>query len=90
LANHKSALKRARQSEVRRTINKTNKTRVKSAVKAIRTAIEENQKDKAVEAFPSVVSVIGKMASKGTFHKKAAARKVSRLARMINKTAAQG
>ncbi len=90
MANHKSALKRAHQSEIRRTINKTNKTRVKSAVKAIRTAIEENKKDKAVEAFPSVVSVISRIASKGTFHKKTAARKVSRLARMINKAAAQG
>ncbi|RJR26254.1 MAG: 30S ribosomal protein S20 [Desulfobacteraceae bacterium] len=88
MANHKSALKRARQNDVKRVRNKAAKTRVRSAVKEIRSAVAENQVEKVAQAFPSVVSTIQRTASKGTIHKRNAARKVSRLARQINKATA--
>ena len=88
MANHKSALKRARQSEVRRLRNMGYKTRSKNIVKEVRAAVTENDKDKAVEKLKKATAVIQKSASKGVFHKKKASRKISRLARQINQIAA--
>jgi small subunit ribosomal protein S20 len=88
LANHKSALKRARQSEVKRIRNMGYKTRTKNIVKEVRTAITESDKEKAVETLKKAMTVIQKSASKGVFHKKKASRKISRLARQINQIAA--
>jgi small subunit ribosomal protein S20 len=84
LANHKSALKRAKQSEGQRLINTGYKTRVKNVVKEVRSEIAEGSSDKAKETFKKAVSVLQKTASKGVFHKKKAARKISRLALQIN------
>ena len=80
MANHKSSLKRAKQSEVRRMRNKAVKTRVKTAVKAISTA--ENPQ----EQLPLTQSVIDKAAKKGVLHRRTASRKISRLAKQINAT----
>jgi len=91
LANHKSALKRARQSEVKRINNKGYKTRVKKAVKEVRTAISDNSVDQAKKSFVKTVSIVQKAASKGVIHKKQASRKISRLATQINQlTASKG
>jgi small subunit ribosomal protein S20 len=81
LANHKSALKRARQSEVRRLRNKAYKTKVRTAVKTVRNATAE----KAAEQLPATVSIIQKTASRGVIHRNQAARKVSRLTRRVNR-----
>ena len=88
MANHKSALKRARQNEVRRVRNKGYKTKVKKAVKEVRTDIENNSGEQARENFVKAVSVIQKTASKGIIHRNQASRKISRLARQINQLSA--
>lgn len=88
MANHKSALKRARQNEVRRIRNKSYKTRVKKAVKEVRTAVGDNSVEQAGESFSKAVSLIQKTASKGVIHKKKAARKISRLAHHVNQLTA--
>ena len=88
MANHKSALKRARQNEVRRVRNKGYKTKVKKAIKEVRTDIENNSGEKARESFLKAVSVIQKTASKGIIHRNQASRKISRLARQINQLSA--
>jgi small subunit ribosomal protein S20 len=85
LANHKSALKRARQNEVRRAINTSDKTRVKTVVKDVRAAIDEGAGDKAKESLIKAVSILQKTASKGVIHRKKASRKISRLALQVNK-----
>lgn len=91
MANHKSALKRARQSEVKRINNKGYKTRVKKAVKEVRTAISDNSVDQAKKSFVKTVSIVQKAASKGVIHRKQASRKISRLATQINQlTASKG
>jgi small subunit ribosomal protein S20 len=84
LANHKSAIKRARQNEVRRLRNKNYRTRSKNMIKEVRTAIADNSADQARENLKNSVSVIQKSASKGVIHKNTAARKISRLSRRIN------
>ena len=60
------------------------KTRVKHAVKEVRTAIADNAADQAKENLIKAVSIIQKTASKGVIHKKKASRKISRLARHVN------
>jgi small subunit ribosomal protein S20 len=85
LANHKSALKRNRQSLVRRDRNRANRTKVKTAVKKIDTAIEvEASVEKAQEALLAAIPIIERAAVKGAFHKKTASRKVSRLTKRVN------
>ena len=88
MANHKSALKRAKQSENRRLRNMGYKTRSKNIVKEVREAVGENDKAKAVEKLKKATVIIQKSASKGVFHKKKASRKISRLARQINQISA--
>jgi small subunit ribosomal protein S20 len=84
LANHKSALKRARQSEIRRLRNKGYKTRVKNIIKEVQKAADEHSPEEARTAFTNAVSTIQKTASKGVIHRNTAARKISRLARRVN------
>lgn len=88
MANHKSAIKRARQNEVRRLRNKNYRTRGKNMIKEVRVAIADNSADKARENLKNAVSVIQKSVSKGVLHKNTAARKISRLSRRINQLTA--
>jgi small subunit ribosomal protein S20 len=88
LANHKSALKRARQNTVRRLRNKSVRTRVKSVVKDVRAAVADNLQDKVLQELNLAKSVIDKAAKKGTIHKKTAARKISRLSKFVNSISA--
>lgn len=85
MANHKSALKRARQNEIRRMRNKAVKTNVKTVVKDVRLSISENAPEAALQKLDTAKSVISKAAKKGVIHKKTAARKISRLAKSITK-----
>ncbi len=84
LANHRSALKRARQNEVRRLRNKGYKSKTKKAIKAVRAAIAENSPEQAQERLINAVSILQKTASKGVIHKNQASKKISRLTRQIN------
>ena len=87
MANHKSALKRARQNEVKRMKNTSYKTHVKKAVKEVRAAVSDNSVEQAQESLRKAASIIQKTASKGAIHKKKASRKISRLARQVNQIA---
>ena len=84
MANHKSALKRAKQSETKRLRNKAVKTRVKHTVKAVYQATAGENPETASAHLKSATSVIDKAAKKGVIHKKTAARKISRLSKMVN------
>ncbi len=85
MATHKSALKRARQSKIRRLRNMAYKTQAKRAVKEVRTAVSNNSADEARESLIRAVSIIQETASKGIIHKNTASRRISRLARQVNK-----
>ncbi len=84
MANHKSAIKRNRQSELRRARNKANRTRVKNMVRAIDEAITQNSVEDAQAALKAAVPVIQRASVKGTIHKRTASRKVSRLTKRVN------
>jgi small subunit ribosomal protein S20 len=84
LANHRSAIKRHRQSIKARMRNRAMKTKVKHAVKAVRAAVEQKDMEKASEALRSATSVLDKAATKKIIHKRNASRHISRLADTVN------
>ncbi|MDL2216419.1 30S ribosomal protein S20 [Desulfovibrio sp. OttesenSCG-928-M14] len=83
MANHKSAIKRHKQSLKKAARNRANRTRVKNAVKAVRLAVREKDTEKAAAAFVEATSILDKAAGKGAIHKRNAARKISRLAKAL-------
>ena len=85
MANHKSALKRARQNEIRRLRNSGLKSNTKKAIKELRAAVANESVDEAKEGLVRTISIIQKTASKSVIHKNAASRKISRLARQVNR-----
>jgi len=84
MANHKSALKRIRQTEKRTERNRYYRTRLKNIVKAVRSAIEAGNKDEATAAFTTANQQIHKFVSKGILKKETASRKISRLHKAVN------
>jgi small subunit ribosomal protein S20 len=83
LANHKSALKRARQNKERQLRNKSQKTRIKNVVKALEAAISEKSPAEVQEHMRLAQKAIAKTAAKGTIHKSTASRNISRLSRKV-------
>jgi small subunit ribosomal protein S20 len=88
LANHKSALKRARQNEIRRLRNKSVKTKVKKIVKDVRLSASESSKEEVLKKLNIAKSDIDRAAQKGVIHKRAASRKISRLSKLVNNISA--
>jgi small subunit ribosomal protein S20 len=80
VANIKSQIKRNRQNEVRRVRNKAVRSALKTSAKKVEGAVTDG--DTNVESLVREASRdLDKAASKGVLHKRAAARKKSRLAR---------
>ena len=88
MANHKSAIKRARQNELRRLRNKGTKTRIKSIVKDVRSSVGDASGEKTQVKLNTAQSVIDKASKKGVIHKRTAARKISRLTKLANSASA--
>lgn len=83
MANHKSAKKRAKQSQVRRMRNRSVKTSLKTLEKKVRAAKEAGE-DAKDELMRQTQSALHKAAKKGIIHKKTASRKISRLFKLVN------
>lgn len=84
MANHKSAVKRAKQSEKRRLRNRMRKTRMKTAIRSLEQAIQSQSPEQAKEKLQEAISIIDKTAAKGVIHRNKASRKISRLTRKVN------
>ncbi len=84
MANHKSAVKRARQNELKRLQNKRLKTRIKKVTKDVRLAGGDSQKSTALNRLNIAKSVIDKAAKKGAIHRNTASRKISRLSKVVD------
>ncbi len=84
MANIKSAKKRVIVSQKREDRNKSIRSGVKTSIKKVEAAVAANDKEAAEEALQAATSKIGKATSKGVYKKNNAARKVSRLAKMVN------
>ena len=85
MANHKSAIKRHKQSQVRRMRNRINKTKMSTVIRRVEEALVAGVEDAAQEALKIAIPVIQKTAGKGTIHKKTASRKISRLTGRVNR-----
>ena len=83
MANSAQTRKRARQAIKRREHNVSLRSRLRTAIKFVRKAIESGDKSKAQDAFNSSVSTVDSIADKGIIHKNKAARYKSRLSAAI-------
>jgi small subunit ribosomal protein S20 len=84
MANHKSALKRYRQSEKRRTHNRVFRNRVRTLVKKARATIQAaDDLGAAREAARTAIRDLDMAASRGTIHPRNAARRKSRLMKQL-------
>ena len=83
MANSAQARKRARQALVARAQNASQRSRLRTAIKAVRKAVEAGDKAAAQQVFQQSVSIIDSLADKDIVHKNAAARNKSRLSAAI-------
>ena len=84
MANHKSALKRIRQNEVRKVRNRYYHKTARTAIKGLR---NEEDKTAATEQLPKVIALLDKLAKKNIIHKNKAANLKSKLTKHVNKLA---
>ena len=80
MANHKSALKRIRSNETKRLRNKYQHKTTRNAIKKLR---EVTEKKDAEAMFPSVVSMIDRLAKRNIIHDNKAANLKSKLAKHV-------
>ncbi len=83
MANHLSALKRARQTEKRTATNRVNTSRLRGVLRELREAISKGDKAAAQTTYRATVSALDKAIQKGVLHKNTAARYKSRLSARV-------
>ena len=88
MANHKSALKRARQNIKLRTRNRALRSTLRTHLKTYRALLSAKNGSEAATQYPKMQKVIDKMVTKGILHRNAAARYKSRLATALLKVQA--
>ena len=79
MANHLSALKRARQTERRTTRNRANTSSLRTQLRELREIIANGDKAVAEQTYRKTVSALDKAIQKGTLHENTASRYKSRL-----------
>jgi len=79
MANHFSALKRARQTEKRTRQNRANTSGFRTALRKYRAALKSGDSNQSKATFSEAASVIDKAVRKGVIHKNTAARYKARL-----------
>ena len=88
MASHDSALKAHRQNVKRREHNRQMRTRLRRALRDIRTAIDSGTPAEVKDALRNTISLVDKMAGKGIIHRNTAGRYKSRLASRVAKKSA--
>ena len=87
MANHKSAQKRVRQNTKRNEINRSNRSKLRTQIKSLRSALSASDKKLSNELLNPTVSLIDKAVNKGLIHKNTAARHKSRLTKHVSEQA---
>ena len=87
MANHKSAEKRVRQNVKRNEINRSNRSKLRTQIKKLRSALSAHDKNQSTELLTPTVSLIDKAVNKGLIHKNTAARYKSRLTKHVSELA---
>jgi small subunit ribosomal protein S20 len=88
VASHDSALKAHRQNVKRREHNRQLRTRLRSALRDIRAAIDSGNAQSVKDALRATISMVDKMAAKGLIHRNTAGRYKSRLSGRVAKRSA--
>jgi small subunit ribosomal protein S20 len=83
MANHQSALKRARQTERRTVRNRVNTSRLRTQLRELRETIAKGDKAAAEQTYRTTVSMLDKAIQKGTLHENTASRYKSRLGKRV-------
>jgi len=84
MANHFSALKRARQTEKRTARNRANRSRLRSSLREFRESLAKADKPAAEQSFRLTVSALDKAIQKGVIHENTASRYKARLNARLN------
>jgi len=84
MANHKSAIKRHKQNEVRRLRNNAARSRVRHAIRQVRESITAREVETAQTRLHTAEGILFKAVTKGVLHKKTASRYLSRLSRSVH------
>lgn len=87
MPNTTSAKKRLRQSEVRRSRNRSTKSALRTQIKKVRKALADGDAETGKKELQAVVKKLDQAAGKRVIHPNRAARLKSRLARALNKVA---
>lgn len=85
MANIKSAVKRARQNEKRRARNRIYRSSARTYVKRARRLVEAGDLEQAEQDVTSAIRALDLAAQKGVIHKNNAARRKSRLIKLLQK-----
>ena len=88
MANHKSALKRVRQTIKHTAQKRSQRADLRTAIKKFSLILDEGNVDQARETYPEVQKKIDKAVTKGVLHKRTGVRYKSRLALSLSKTLA--
>lgn len=83
MAHHKSAQTRIRRNQRRYEINHARKSRIRTYVKKVETALARGNKDEALAALKQAEPELARGVNKGVLHRNTAARKVSRLTHRV-------
>lgn len=84
MANHFSALKRARQTPKRTAINRANTSRLRTQLRELREVLAKGDKAAAEQVYRKTVSVLDKSIQKGILHENTASRYKSRLGARVS------
>ncbi|HVF30097.1 MAG TPA: 30S ribosomal protein S20 [Pyrinomonadaceae bacterium] len=84
MANHKSAEKRVRQNEKRNLNNRSNRSKLRTQIKKLRSAVAAHDQKLGDELLTPTVSIIDKAVNKGLIHRNTAARYKSRLTKHVS------
>lgn len=84
MANHFSALKRARQTERRTARNRANTSRLRTTLRSFRETLAKADRPAAEQAFRQTVSALDKAVQKGIIHENTSSRYKSRLSARLN------
>lgn len=85
MANIKSAAKRARQNEKRRARNRIYRSSARTYIKRARRLVEAGDLEQAEQDVTSAIRALDLAAQKGVIHKNNAARRKSRLVKLLHK-----
>ena len=83
MANTKSAEKRNRQNIQQRDRNRAHRSRLRTAIKSLRSAVASGDAARATELLPKTLGIIDKIAQKKVIHANTASRYKSRLSKRV-------